>query len=95
MANITEQVATEFNFPNITVYRVLSEGVLSSYRARPNEGYAMYDPNANETELDPNTMVEVPVTNYRTIAGFPKDYDFERFPYVAVLRSEVDENYIY
>lgn len=95
MAIITEQIATEFNFPNITIYRVLSDGVLSAYKARPNEGYVMYNPNANDTEIDPETMEERPVIYYRTIAGFPKTYNFANFPYVAVLRSTVDENYIF
>lgn len=86
MGTYVERVANDFNFPNITIYRVYVDGFISSYRARPNEGYVMYDPNANDTELDPITMQEVPVTYYHTIAGFPKTYDFSRFPYVATYR---------
>ena len=39
--------------------------------------------------------IEVPVTCYFTLAGFPLNYNFDNFSWVAVLRSEVDENYIY
>lgn len=95
MATYTEEIATEFNFPNITIYQVLADGVLAFYRARTNEGYVMYDPNANDMELDPDTNEEVPVTYYYTIKVIPKTYNFANFPWVAVPRDSVDENYIF
>lgn len=95
MAVYTEEIATEFNFPNITISRVLADGVLASYRARTNPGYVMYNPNANDTELDPETMEERPVTYYYVIKGLPKTYNFANFPWVAVPRDSVDENYIF
>ena len=39
--------------------------------------------------------IEIPVIHYFTLAGFPLNYNFDNFSWVAVLRSEVDENYIY
>lgn len=95
MAVYTEQIATEFNFPNITVYGKYADGELYGYEARPNEGYVMYNPNANDVEFDPETGESHPVIYYCAVAGFPKNYNFAKFPYVAVLRSIVDENYIF
>ena len=50
---------------------------------------------AYRTETNPETMEETPVTYYRTIAGFPKDYNFVKFPYESVLREGIDEKYIF
>lgn len=77
-ATYTNEIATEFTFPNITISRILRDGVHTRYEARPDDGYVMYD-----TELDPETDGETPFT----LASFPKTYNFENFPYVAVLRS--------
>ena len=95
MAIYTEEIATEFNFPNITIYKTLADGVLASYTARTNKRYVMYAPNANDTELDPITMMPKPVTYYYTIKGLPKTFNFANFPWVAVPRNSVDENYIF
>jgi hypothetical protein len=91
----TEELNTSVNFPNISIYNRLRDGVLAGYKALPNEGYVMYDRNANDTEFNPETGEEMPVTYYRTIALLPLNANFDNFPYVAVLRSEVDENYIF
>lgn len=95
MATYTKEIATEFNFPNITIYRLLEDGELCGWEARTNEGYVMYNPNANDVELDPDTMEEIPVTYYYTIKGFNPRYNFANFPWVAVPRDSVDENYIF
>lgn len=108
MAVYTVEVATEFNFPNITVYKKLEDGVHYAWRINPNEGYVMYDtrdenyepvidPDTGLPQTDPETgeMIEVPVTYYYTVASLPLQYDFANFPWVAVLRSSVDENYIF
>ena len=39
--------------------------------------------------------IEIPVIHYFTLAGCPLNYNFDNFSWVADLRSEVDENYIY
>lgn len=79
MAIYTKEIATEFNFPNITIYRVFKDGALTRWEAKPNEGYVIYDPNEDTGEE----------TYYGTTAGFPKAYDFANFTYVAVLQSEI------
>ena len=93
--NYTEELNTNYNFPNISIYNTLKDGMLSSYKVVPNDGYVMYNTTENNTELDPETGEEISVIYYRTIAMLPKTFNFNNFPYVAVLRSEVDENYIF
>lgn len=95
MAVITYEVATDINIPNITIERRLSDGVLTGYRMTANEGYVFYDTTANNTELDPETNEEIPVTYYYTIGILSKNTNFDNFPYVAVPRDSVDENYIF
>ena len=88
-------VATEFNFPNITVWKKLRDGVHVSWEVKPNDGYVMYDTTANDTELNPETMEEIPVVYYYTIMSCPLNYNFDAFTWVAVPRDSVDENYIF
>ena len=108
MAEYTRELNTNYNFPNIDILNILRDGVLSGYEAVPHEGYVMYDTNDNYTEpmidpetgdmvIDPETgrPIEVPIVYYYTLAGFPLRYNFANFSWVAVLRSTVDEDYIY
>ena len=95
MAEYTRVLNTSFNFPNIDIFNILKDGVKTRFEAVPHEGYVMYDVNANDTEINPDTMEEVPVTYYYTLRGFTKTYNFNNFSWVAVLRSEVNENYIF
>lgn len=95
MATYTEELNTVYSFPNLTLYNKLKDGEHYAYKLVPNEGYVMYRTDANETEYDPDTGEEIPVTYYYTIASLPLRYNFANFPWVAVLRSEVDENYIF
>ena len=107
MAVYTRELNTNYNFPNIDIFNVLKDGMQTRYEAVPYEGYVMYDTNDNNVELklDPETgemvfdeegnPIEVPVTYYFTLAGFPLTYNFNNFSWVAVLRSTVDENYIF
>lgn len=96
MAEYTRVLNTNFNFPNINIFNVLKDGVQTRYEVIPYEGYVMYDSNDNTTEPDPNDPLnEIPVTYYYTLAGLPLNYNFNNFSWVAVLRSEVDENYIF
>ena len=92
----TYVLSTEFSFPNISVYtRYWNETEFSGYRINANEGYVFYDTTANDTEIDPETMEERPVIYYRTLAYLPRNYNMDNFPYVAVPRDSVDENYIF
>ena len=95
MATWTYEVATEYNFPNITVYRKYRDGVHASWRFVSNEGYVMYDTTANDMEPDPETLEERPVIYYYTNVDCPLNYPFHNFTWVAVPRDSVDENYIF
>jgi hypothetical protein len=89
-------VSTEHNnYENIIVYDRYINDAFNGWKAVPAEGYVMYDANANDTELDPDTMEERPVTYYYTQLNMPRTYNWANFSWVAVLRSSVDENYIF
>lgn len=93
---ITYAISTEHNnYPNITVYDRFRDGTPFGWRVEANEGYVMYHANENATELDPETGLERPVTYYYTEAGLSPYYNWNNFDFVAVLRSTVDENYIF
>lgn len=96
MSEWTYPIDTEHNiYPNITVRQVLRNGEFTGWRINPNEGYVFYDINENNTTLNPDTMELVPVIYYYTEADLNPRYNWDNFSYVAVLRSEVDENYIF
>jgi hypothetical protein len=95
MAVWTEELNTSFNFPNINIYNKLRDGELRSYEIRPQDGYVMYNINHNFTEPDPETGEEVPVTYYYVSSTVPLNFDFNSFPWRAVLRSSVEEDYIF
>ena len=82
-------------YPNITIYEKYFNGEFSGWEFRANDGYVFYDTTANNVELDPETNEEIPVIFYYTLASKPKTYNWNNFHYVAVLRSTVDENYIF
>lgn len=90
---------TNFNFTNINIYNRISNGVHTGYQAIPYDGYVMYDTTDEYTDtvIDEETgmPIEIPVIHYFTLAGFPLNYNFDNFSWVAVLRSEVNENYIF
>ena len=106
MAVFTEELNTNYNFPNINIYNRYRDGVLVAYRAYPYDGYVMYDTTANLTapKLDEDgniifdedgNAIEVPVIQYFTMAGLSINYNFDNFSWVAVPRDSVDENDIY
>jgi hypothetical protein len=88
-------LATDIIIPNISIYRTYVNGNQTGYRANANEGYVFYDKTANDVESDPDTGMETPVTYYYTIAILPLNINFDNFPFVAVPRDSVDENYIF
>ena len=91
------EIATEHNiYPNITVtYLRNSEGEHFGWEIFANEGFVFYDSTANDTEPspDPDNPIPIPVTYYYTVAALPLNYNWANFPYVAVPRESVDENY--
>ena len=93
---VTFEISTEHNiYPNLTVYDRFSDGVSAGWKVEANEGYVFYNANATDTEIDPETMEEIPVTYYYTIRLFPRNYNWANFALVAVPRDSVDENYIF
>lgn len=96
MATWTYEISTEHNiYPNITVYDRFRDGSPYGWRVEANEGYVMYHANANDTEPDPVTGEIRPVTYYYTASHLSPYYNWNNFDFVAVLRSTVDENYIF
>ena len=91
----TQEIATEFNFPNITVYRLLKDGEHKSWRFVSNAGYVMYDTTAEVYEQPDPFSPPVRVTHYFTNVDCPLNYDWDNFTWVAVPRDSVDENYIF
>lgn len=92
----TYTLSEEHNiYPNITVEDRSWDGEPSGWRVTANEGYVFYDANANNTELDPDTMEERPVIYYYTLMLLTRYYNWANFALVAVPRSSVDENYIF
>lgn len=90
------EISVEHNiYPNLTVYDKYYNGEFAGWEVRSNEGYVFYNANANNTTFDPDTMEEIPVTYYYTLMSLTKYYNWANFALVAVLRSSVDENYIF
>lgn len=92
---ITYELATDYNFPHINVYRRYYDGEFNGWKAETVEGYVMYNPNVINTEYDEETDTEIPVTYYYIRTTLPKIYNMDNFPYIAVPRDSVDENYIF
>lgn len=83
-------------YPNLTVYDQLWDGTEpEGWKVGANPGYVFYDQNANDTELDPETMLERPVTYYYTVRYLNPRFNWANFALVAVPRDSVDENYIF
>ena len=95
MAVYTYEVATEYSYPNITLYKSLRDGVQTGWRINANEGYVFYDTTAINLETDPDTMEDIQVTYYYVVAALPMREDMVNFRWVAVPRGSVDENYIF
>ena len=91
----TEELATDKVFPHIAVYRTFMDGVQNGWRLATEAEYVMYDSTDKNVWVDPDTMEETPVTYYYTGAELPFLYDFSAFPWVAVPRDSVDEEYIF
>lgn len=96
MAEFVYEIDNERNiYPNMTVKKRYLNDTFSGWSIFANEGYVIYDTSANNTEMNPETMEEIPVIYYYTATHKPARYNWDNFHYVAVLRSSVDENYIF
>ena len=86
---------TEHVYPNLTIKKVLHDGVLVFYDITVNDGYVMYRTDANDMEIDENGEWH-PIIYYYTNAILPPRFNFEtQFTWFAVPRSTVDENMIF
>ncbi len=100
MAIITFEPAPDIVLENMNAQRKYVDGVLSAIRVYANDGYDIYDTAANDIEFveDPETgdLIERPVTYYYTMVTVPAAiFNVDTFTWVAVPRSDVDENYIF
>ena len=87
MANYRYQVSVEHNiYPNITVYDRLKDEQPAGWLVKANEGYVFYDINT-EDYVDEETGEIIPKP-FLVEAFLPSSYDFNIFPYVAILKTE-------
>lgn len=88
------ELATDILIPHIKAERMLIDEKFSAFQLTTHDGYVMYNKNRNDTELD-EFGNEIPVTYYYKLATQPPTMTAENCPWIAVPRSEVDENYIF
>ena len=94
---IKYRVSTPHNiYPNLTIYEKYYEDApetIIGFRLNANEGYVFYDPNDIYTNTNPETFEETTEFHYFSVMYFPKNYNFARFPYIAVLLNDDISNY--
>lgn len=95
MAVYTYEIATEYHFPNLTIYKTFCDGVHDGWRINTNAEYVYYDTSANDMRLDPDTEKMTPITYYYTVRHCPLNYNFDDFTLIAVPRDGIDENLIF
>ena len=83
------------NYSNINMYCRFENDNFSGWKFEAAEGYVMYNPNEIYYELNIETEEEIPVYYYYTQYNTSVRYDITTFPYIAVPRIVVDENYIF
>lgn len=91
----TEEIVKELAIPHIDIYGKYADGVLCGYRAQVQDGYVMHDTTEKHYEYPEPDCDPIPVIYYYTCAHLPAVTDFNSFPWEAVERSGVDENYIF
>ena len=94
MATYMETIATEYNYPNITIYKQFRDGVQYGWHITTNDGYVMYDTSANDMDYDEEDN-PLPVIYYYTQAYCPINYNFSIFSWVAVPRDDVPRDMIF
>ena len=92
---VTYEISKEHNnYPNLTVYETLSDGVLAGWRVNADEGYVFYDTNDEHLETDEGEQ-EKPVIYYSAECYFPRTLDWNTFGLVAVLQSSIEDTNIH
>ena len=95
MAVFTEELARDFNFPHIDIYRQYCDGEFDGYKVLAQSGYVFYDTTANDVEYDEELDAEVPVTYYYVRRILTKYYNMDNFSLVAVPRDTVPADMIF
>lgn len=94
--NVIYEVDVEHNiYPNMTVEKRYYNNEFAGWRVMANDGYVIYDDNEECTEFDILTLKEVPVKYYFAATYKNPRYNWSKFNYVAELREQVDEKYIF
>lgn len=88
----TEQLAEDIVFPHFFIFRRYRDGEFVQYRVEPHEGYVFYDTTEENWRQDSPDSEPYLVTIYYTIAYLNPRFNFENFNFIAVPRSEVNEN---
>ena len=94
MNSYIEIPSLDYNFPNITVYQKLKDGIQYAWKITTHEGYVMYDTTADDKDYDEEGNA-FPITYYYTVAHCPLDYDFTNFSWVALSKEYIPENLIF
>jgi hypothetical protein len=92
---IRYELISQHNYPNINIWSRWENEEFSGFKFEAAEGYVMYNPNEIFYELNIETDEEIPVFYYYTQYNTSAKYVLENFPYIAVPRIVVDENYIF
>lgn len=90
-----EELATDFNFPHIDIYRRYHGDEFAGYNVLAQEGYVFYDTTANDTEYNEELDAEVPVTYYYVRRIITRYYNMDNFSLVAVPRDSVPADMIF
>ena len=83
---------------NTTMQKNIYNGVHNVYIIRPISGYVLHDHARDWTDIDPDTMEEIPVLGYtRGMATCAANYDFEANPreFYAVPEDSVPADQIF
>lgn len=91
----TEEKTMEFSFPNITVLKKFRDGELCAYIAKADDGYAMYNRNAELYDIDGTEDTEKRITRYYKKIICPLSYDFTNFCWEAVEKDNINEKYLF
>lgn len=83
------------SYPNINLYCRFDGESFSGWKFETTEGYVMYNPEEIYYEIDFETEEEIPVFYYYTQYITSAKYDIESFPYIAISRDLVNEQYIF
>lgn len=91
MAEVKYIISTEHNnYPNITVYDRLYDGVTSGWKLVADDGYVMYDTTDETTMLD-NEGNEIRDVYFCERVNLSPKNNWDKFSWVAVLSGDIDK----